>query len=346
MKAHSKFAPSSAHRWMKCPASIAFAISGDESGAAKEGTDAHFYAERSLNGETLGVGEPLVYGSVTDRIVADIDPYVSFVKTELSPCLVEVRTRYDDLIPDGFGTIDVLSFAGGGLTVCDLKYGFIPVGPSAPQLALYLLSAFRSLVEIVGGFSFLRTIVYQPRAGGIKKRNWTIQSLEKFENQVCVAYEKYLEDSALAVTGKHCRFCSGKGVCDQFGRWVLEAFSQDDDAELETQLAVLPSLKQYISEVDAKASARANELNPPQGYKVVQGTGKRVWADIERARRVLGDAFYKEPEPQSPYGVEKFLGKKLAALMFDIGELVRFKTGPLQLATVDDPRKEFNPLGE
>jgi len=93
MSTHAIFSPSSAHRWMACPASIAAnqGITDSGSPAAFEGTVAHDIAERALSSGvpvSTSVGrefvdeDTLTMVTITEDMAAFAQQYVDFVEAE------------------------------------------------------------------------------------------------------------------------------------------------------------------------------------------------------------------------------------------------------------------------
>lgn len=145
---HSVFAPSAAHRWMQCPASLRASLlakvaSVDEDGTplggssffSVEGTAAHHLAEVWLNG---GVCPDHLRGQTFERdgievtfddeMFVEVERYVDWCNDLGNGLrLVETKVFFGDLfpIPNQGGTCDFLHYLRrtATLTITDLKYG-------------------------------------------------------------------------------------------------------------------------------------------------------------------------------------------------------------------------------
>lgn len=151
MAAHARFSPSSAHRWMECPGSIAMErdCPNESSSYADEGTAAHTLLSNCLDtgsdaidfvGQVITVEQKdEATGEVTSRreftvddlmagyiqsVVDDVRRYVAAGWTLLTEQRVEF-TKAIGTLDKQFGTADIIliSFDGTHVMVCDLKYG-------------------------------------------------------------------------------------------------------------------------------------------------------------------------------------------------------------------------------
>lgn len=155
MTAHAKLSPSSAHRWMKCPGSIALESECKDTSSkfADEGTAAHFLASECLeSGNTPSnyIGHTIVVdkGATTwldvdesdlsdgvatfevDAAMAEhVGTYVENVRDYASgnELMIEERVEFSDVIgvADSFGTSDAIIITSdyAEIQVHDLKYG-------------------------------------------------------------------------------------------------------------------------------------------------------------------------------------------------------------------------------
>jgi hypothetical protein len=254
--AHAKLSPSSAERWMTCPASVVLSAQFPEdrsSSFAAEGTAAHELAERSL---TNGV-DPSVY--VGDVIHADgfdftvdadmaenVAVYVNFVRGLDTPGL-EALSEYEvKLDISGItgeegaeGTSDSVVLVGNTLCVVDLKYGrgLKVYAAENPQLAIYALAAL-DRYSLTHDIESVRLAIVQPRLDHIDVWDAPLAWLEDFRGRVETAAgrvalaEDLTDDSEplgalVQPSEKGCVFCPAKGSCRALAEHAARSISAD-----------------------------------------------------------------------------------------------------------------------
>ncbi|MGY0342253.1 DUF2800 domain-containing protein [Xylella fastidiosa] len=251
MSQHALLSPSSAHRWLHCPASVPLTrtCEDDSSPFADEGTVAHTVAADALR---TGSDASAYVGAcheinghrweVTAEMAASVQEYVDYVRAIAGVRLVEQPLRIASITGEqgAQGTADVVILAGDALTIVDLKYGkgVKVFAEGNEQLQLYALAALSEFGG-VEAFQHVRLVIVQPRLGHADEWVRTLQEMEDFRRKVaqgaarCRAamwhYNNVGELPAeyFSPAEKPCRFCKAKASCPALATHVLNTVADD-----------------------------------------------------------------------------------------------------------------------
>ena len=315
---HALLSPSSAARWMRCPASVVVTrdMPEDSSPYAIEGTCAHRLAELLLNGADGFPAEEaakvIAAGVDPDSLVEPVRVYVDYVRSLGSEIVTEVSLDISLITkePEARGTSDAVVFSEGVLHVCDLKYGKgEPVSADGnPQLAIYAGAALAAF-DFLGEIREVCMHIVQPRLNSISVWRVSVDELMAFLADVTRAGAQCLRlldengdpDTVPAEffqpCAKACRFCRHRGKCAALAKYALSVAGLELPAPLKASLDVqqlayildrIGLIKSWMGEVEAAAHAALMEGREVPGYKLVEGrAGSRKWTDESKADKLL-----------------------------------------------------------
>lgn len=325
---HAPYGPSSAARIVLCPGSYRLHESSKDTFASAEGTVAHSIHEAALSDPLWNpyddVGKTVVCGEfeveVTEEMVeavlesvGKIEAFLDIEREAGRHPIMFVERRVDvstwTPIPNQFGTADVIIVSGNVMYVPDYKHGRgVRVdAQDNVQTALYAGGALELVHDLYHGeIEIVRLGINQPRNGGCRDVDMTVEELEVFLEDVRVKLLVSQEPNPpYHPSQKACQFCSAKSTCPALAQKMFDfASAAFDNLEkpirviggpvlLESSLALapvrltddqvvilwqlIPLVKSWIGAVEAETNRRAQAGIPVRGLKLVEGRGSRDW---------------------------------------------------------------------
>ncbi len=300
---HSLIGGSSLKRAMECPPSVRLTedFVDEDSIYAKEGSSAHLLLEKKIK-ERYGIPfdedtSNLEFYSEEMEDCTDVAlNYVSEIYERLKaegkhPFIAsEVLVDFSDVVPEGFGSSDIVIAYDGGIYVLDYKHGRgVEVScEHNPQLMIYAygsLLMFESLYDILD----INMVIIQPRLNNISEWSCKKDELVDWANnevkpKTTLAYEGKGEFKC----GSWCQFCKARHECRHRAEQMLklEGYVTKDPALLTTEeiaeiLGKIDDLVSWGNDIKDFALTEALKgVNIP-GYKLVEGRSTRKYTSEE-----------------------------------------------------------------
>lgn len=263
---------------------------------------------------------------------------------------VETRVGFGDLLPDVFGSTDLIGRIGSRAIVLDWKFGdgVAVDAVENPQLMFYAAAAMRTpeAAWAFEGADEVECIIIQPPT--IRRWVTTKERIAKFEQELVSAVKTAMKPNAPLATGDHCRWCSAKAICPQMNgaieRETQRVVSLLTPEELGACLQRAEALETYINDLRALAHTVLENNGTVPGYKLVAKRAIRQWRDEKEAEKVLGEDFVVTTTALlSPAQAEKLLKKRKLELPDD---LVMAVSSGSTLAPESDPRPAVLQIGK
>lgn len=349
---HSKVSPSALYRVLNCPPSTLYdqlITETDGNAAANEGSLAHMIAERKLNRE-LGREAPewscedAEMDILTDRYVQYcLDRYdLELQEDPDAEIFVEKSLDLSPWIPRGHGTADCLILSNRHVIIIDLKYGAgvkVDVRQN-PQLMAYALGA-----SLLKKPPKVELHVYQPRMENVQKSKGSMTGLIKWGESVLKpkAALGWLSEGE-RVTGEHCRFCKGKGICPKRAEETLEILNEVTAGTMAEILELMPKAKSRIREAEDGARKLMESGTQIDGWKLIPGAKKSQIKDKDefvKRLKSMGITPYRSNETITITQAKRILGKR----QFDdkLGDLLETTEGRKRIVP-DGVKEDFEIL--
>jgi hypothetical protein len=266
----------------------------------------------------------------------------------------EVIVGFGDLLPDVFGSADIVGRIGDTAYIVDWKFGdgvAVDVEEN-PQLMFYAAAAMRTPVAqwAFEGATKVELVIVQPPY--VKRWETTPRRIQLFEKELMQAVKLAQRPDAPLAQGEWCRWCAAKAVCPIMtgaaDRALVSALKGVDVASVSDHLKMADQLEGWIKEVRALAMQTLEAGLPVPGYKLVPKRALRQWVDEDKALDAMCDLGLDvkeltETKLLSPAQAEKVLKKHKLALPAD--HVVAVSSGNT-LAPEDDPRPAVLQIGQ
>lgn len=330
---HALASPSSAHRWIACPNSIAMERDQPEGDttAADLGTDKHELLTiclRSGDSAKAHLGREMGKGNVVDRefanhVQAVIDE-VRGIKNGYEYLGYRVDLKVDQKVPisqitgeeEATGTLDVALAVRDKLTgsliqlyIIDAKFGYLTVDAAYnPQMEMYAHGFSTDLEYSYESYTVCILIIAQPTT---VYSTWktTLGEIDSWRKAIVTpaarrALEIYhskepLKPENFNVTKKGCQFCKAKAVCPAMAEYAEESMKMNAEStdRLGEAFKRAEIVELWVKAVRERAAYELNQGNQVPGLKLVQGrAGNRAWSSESEAEALMKKFKMKKEE--------------------------------------------------
>lgn len=380
MTLHATLSPSSAERWLQCPASVrvveALPLVEDDHGSvyAREGTAAHALAYIMAKDQILEqLNDELLHEALEAwRKEYDVDAdaevemtehgqeYVNYLNHRLEEhpdAQLLLEQQLPTGVPSSFGTSDAVLVSPTMVESVDYKYGLgVKVeAENNPQLRLYGVGALEAYGDLLGEVENVRLTIFQPRLQHLAFEEMPADELRAWRDSIIPIAESALgPDAPFGPSDEACRWCPASGQCTAQMEWAtLRDFGVKPDVmtpeELAEALDQIPFIKKWCEAVEAYALNRVySEGNPIPGYKVVMSGGRRSVTDPAGLVVAALEAGFTQDDVavMKPRGIGEL--EKVLRDKFDIvaAPHITKGTGSPSLVPESDKREAIDPEGQ
>lgn len=339
---HSIFPPSSAERHLNCTPSLLMEAEfpGSENEASKEGTYAHWVAEKKiltfLNREKDIPEEPEKNENWNfEEIDKDTDNYIDFIKKaaesiNADAIIPEQQVHFEEWVPGGFGTSDCIILSNEVLYIIDFKYGRIPVKyEDNTQMKIYALGALSEFRSICPNLKTVKMSIFQPKTGNFGNvYEMSIQDLLAWaEDFVKPNAKNALEGRGELKDGPWCKYCKARSICKRQYEKEVALFEKKEKLPEPTTISddaiaeLLPKLKGMIDWcndlLEYATDEAVNNGKKWPGMVLKSGRVTRVYnvseeeVKKEAKENSISEELLYERKFVTPAKLEKVAGKKL-----------------------------------
>ena len=270
---HAVLSASSSKQWLHCPPSARLQedFPKESSVYAEEGTWAHELCEYKVKKYLHERKKRPQSEFFTEEIEQATDVYAEFVISIIEEmrrngceplCFVEERLDFSNIVPEGFGTGDMIILGkdeqGRGLLhICDYKNGkgvFVDAHENS-QMMLYAtgaLNAYGYIYEI----ETVRMSIIQPRLENISTYEMSAANLRDWGESIRPIAQMAFEGKGEQHPGDWCRFCRAKPVCKACMEEAL-GLAREEFLDLDGG-----ALAEEAEETDATAPYNADTSTP------------------------------------------------------------------------------------
>ena len=270
---HAVLSASSSKQWLHCPPSARLQenFPNESSVYAEEGTWAHELCEYKVKKYLHERKKRPQSEFFTEEIEQATDVYAEFVISIIEEmrrngceplCFVEERLDFSNIVPEGFGTGDMIILGKDGqgrglLHICDYKNGkgvFVDAHENS-QMMLYAtgaLNAYGYIYEI----ETVRMSIIQPRLENISTYEMSAADLRDWGESIRPIAQMAFEGKGEQHPGDWCRFCRAKPVCKACMEEAL-ALAREEFLDLD-----VGALTEDAEETDATAPYNADTSTP------------------------------------------------------------------------------------
>lgn len=311
-RGHAQYAPSAAHRWMVCHASVkaCAGLPNWSSRYAAEGTVAHHVLEQCLLGghdarhfvgdivdvEIEGKQSSLIVDlPMCDAVQVALDWLRPMIE-EADECHLEQQVSLKLYGAEScYGTSDFTAIitVAARVLVVDYKHGagvLVEVVDN-PQLKIYGLGTLLALPPGTR-INHVQTTIIQPRAahplGPIRSHTYTTAELMDFGADVLYAIERCESPDAQFVPGEHCKWCGIENSCAARAKanagilTVIDEMADGMQLSVEEQERLLQEfdrvdIEGFVASLRAALHKYAEEGGALTHYKLVPKRASRVY---------------------------------------------------------------------